>query len=119
MKNNSEHTNHSSNGFLLGMAMGGALVALFTTQKGREILRELSEKGLSTLENLEERAKEVKIEDPLEEVFEEEMDDTAAPLPAPPQIEHEIENAINPPEDPAHPTTQHKVRRFFKGAKKK
>lgn len=41
------------NAFFLGMIVGGALVFLLGTKKGRKILKHLSENGLEVLENLE------------------------------------------------------------------
>jgi hypothetical protein len=42
----------SSNAFILGMIVGGAIVFLLGTKKGRKILKELSEKGLDALEEI-------------------------------------------------------------------
>lgn len=42
-----QHT--SGNGFLLGLIVGVILTLLFTTSKGRKILRELSENGFDAI----------------------------------------------------------------------
>lgn len=47
-----EKQNKSSNGFLLGMIVGGSLVFLLGTKKGRKILKNLSENGLEALEGI-------------------------------------------------------------------
>jgi hypothetical protein len=41
--------NHGGNGFMMGAMIGAGLTLLFTTEKGRKILRELSEEGFSKL----------------------------------------------------------------------
>lgn len=44
---------HGGNGFLLGVIVGALLVFLLGTDRGRRILKELSENGLEALENLQ------------------------------------------------------------------
>lgn len=45
-----EPKNKHSHGFTWGMIVGGAVVLMLTTKKGREILKELAEGGIDGLE---------------------------------------------------------------------
>jgi len=57
--NNSRH--HESkffNGFLLGLIVGGAIVFLLATKKGKRILKLISEEGLDNLTNILENYEE-------------------------------------------------------------
>ncbi len=73
--NSSKHAGHGGGGsFGLGVLIGAGLVLLLTTEKGRKILKEVSEEGLSKIgEFLEEGvegiedAGEMSPEDELEE----------------------------------------------------
>lgn len=40
---------HGGSGLMMGVMIGAGLAMLFTTEKGRKILRELSEEGFSKL----------------------------------------------------------------------
>lgn len=44
---------HGPNGFVMGALLGGALVYLVGTPKGRRILKEISEHGIEFLEKVE------------------------------------------------------------------
>lgn len=46
------HANGGGNHFLLGLIIGAILVLLFTTQRGRRLLKELSENGLDAIADL-------------------------------------------------------------------
>jgi hypothetical protein len=49
-----KHEHHGGpNGFIMGALLGGALVYLVGTPKGRRILKEVSENGIEFLENIE------------------------------------------------------------------
>lgn len=50
-KHECHHERGSGNGFLLGVLVGVVLTLLFTTDKGRKILKELSENGLEALDD--------------------------------------------------------------------
>lgn len=52
MEDKSNSCSKSSNGFLFGMIVGGALVFLIGTKKGRMILKQISEKGANTIKEL-------------------------------------------------------------------
>lgn len=56
---------NSGNGFLLGMIVGGAIVFLLGTDKGRAILKSLTDEGISGLSDILENVEE-------EEYYEEE-----------------------------------------------
>lgn len=46
-----KHDNKFGSGFFWGLIFGAALVILFGTKRGRELLREISEKGAEMLED--------------------------------------------------------------------
>ena len=50
---NHRHQKNHGNGFILGVIVGVILTLLFTTKKGREIVKELTEKGLDKLSDLQ------------------------------------------------------------------
>jgi hypothetical protein len=52
-RNNHNQNNGNGSGFLLGVIVGVILTLLFTTKKGREILKEVLEKGVEKFANLE------------------------------------------------------------------
>ena len=56
------------NGFIFGVIVGVLVALLFTTKKGREILRDVSEKIITKLSNMEENAKQA---DDISELFDE------------------------------------------------
>lgn len=59
-----DHNHQSSNGFLMGVIVGAAATLLFTTKKGREIVKDLSDKGFEKLSEWEETIeKQESIED--------------------------------------------------------
>lgn len=89
--------NKSSNGFLFGMMVGGALVFLLGTKKGRQILKNLSEKGLDVLDDVS------NIEE-LEEYMSGDFDG---------ELEEENEETTE------KTTSSPQRKRFFKGVKKR
>lgn len=52
------NNNNHGNGFLLGLMLGGVLTLLFTTKKGREIVREMTDKGLEKFSELQDELEE-------------------------------------------------------------
>ena len=69
---NKENHNHngSGNGFLLGVIVGVLLTLLFTTKRGRTILKDVMEKGVQKFADLETLMKET--EEEMEDEFEDE-----------------------------------------------
>ncbi len=66
--NNKQQSN--GNGFILGLVVGVMIALLFTTKKGRAILRDVTEKGidkLSKLENLKQQVEDSELFDEFEE----------------------------------------------------
>lgn len=51
---NHDKSNNSGNGFLIGLILGSVATLLFTTKKGREIVRDLTEKGVGKLSEIQE-----------------------------------------------------------------
>ena len=52
--NNNNHNNHGmGNGFFLGVIVGVIVALLFSTKKGREILKDMTERGLEKFSDLE------------------------------------------------------------------
>src|SRR5712691_5788957 len=56
MEHNNQH-NNIGNGFLLGVIVGILLTLLFTTKRGREIFKDIMEKGVEKFSNLEQLVK--------------------------------------------------------------
>src|SRR5260221_10160231 len=52
-RNNHNQHNGIGSGFFLGVIVGVIMTLLFTTKKGREILKEVLEKGVEKFSNLE------------------------------------------------------------------
>src|SRR6266404_4436072 len=61
-KNNHNHNNGTGNGFLLGVIVGVLVTLLFTTKRGRTLLKEVMEKGIDKFANLEELMRETEKE---------------------------------------------------------
>lgn len=59
--------NHAGGGFLFGLLVGIALTLLFTTKKGRKILKTLTDEGLDRMSSLEDLFEK--------KIIEEDMDD--------------------------------------------
>lgn len=57
---NHRDNHNSGNGFLLGLIVGGVATLLFTTKKGREIVKDLSDRGLERLSELQDAMEEAK-----------------------------------------------------------
>lgn len=70
-RNNNHNGNGLGSGFLLGVVVGVIITLLFTTKKGREIVKELTEKGLDKFSTLQ----DILDENLVDEEFEEEGDD--------------------------------------------
>ena len=68
----SGHGNNFFSGFLLGALVGGIIVFLLGTEKGKKILKTISEEGMDNLNKVIEKADKAIN---LDEAFEEEGDD--------------------------------------------
>lgn len=101
MGNNNEHS--SQNGFLIGFILGailaGGAVFLFGTEKGRKLLKTLTEEGVEGISDLEEY---------LGQDEGEFSEPPASSIPQP------VENRSNGSDKP-----KHSVRRFFRKIPKK
>lgn len=64
---NKNKNHESGNGFLFGVLLGSLATLLFTTKRGREILKELTDKGVEKVSELEKRLKEVEVIEEVEE----------------------------------------------------
>lgn len=119
-KNSNQNQNGSGNGFLLGALMGSVATLLFTTKKGREIVRDLTEKGIEKIAELEGAIKE------REQVKEIEESDYVEPKERSP-IEPEVEKVKLAKEETkttksetkkvpvaSSPKTPREVKRFFR-----
>lgn len=95
-----ENNNHKSGsgffgGFMFGLLVGGLIVFLLATKKGKKILKTISEEGLDKVNDIIERTEK---EADLEEVYDEE-EEVALPRKI---IAHRKETEVKP-------------RRFFRG----
>jgi hypothetical protein len=95
---------HGPNGFLLGLLIGGAVGALVSSKKGRQILKDLADYGLEYVgKTIDMEDIETILNEDEEEMMGEEMD--AEPI-------HETENEQEKKEEPVR-------RRLFRGIRKK
>lgn len=62
MENQNNSHNQNSNGFLLGLLIGGIATLIFTTKKGRELARELTELGIEKISDFQEKIDEAVVE---------------------------------------------------------
>lgn len=65
------------NGFVLGVIVGVLIALLFTTKRGREILKEITDKGIKKWSELEKTMKEME----KSQMYEDEMDDESEYIP--------------------------------------
>lgn len=63
MDHQEKHHHSSGNGFMLGVIVGVLLTLLFTTKRGREILKEMTDKGIEKWSELEKLSKELQEEE--------------------------------------------------------
>lgn len=110
MSNNQEKGGSFSHGFLLGVIIGGAVVFFLGTKKGRRLLGNITEEGLSGVADLEEFIGE-DLEEPMakqksssvdKQVGQENLDE-----------ESKVPNGIHSSEESRKSPVLHK--RFFKG----
>lgn len=108
-KRNSNHTEGGGmNGFFLGLLMGAGLTLLLTTEKGKKIVKTLTEEGLEDLSKLQDMVDAIQDKDVPPDGKTEE---TQAPKEPPVITEIATETEEKPFKSPS--------RRFFKGTRKK
>lgn len=66
MEDKHNHHHPPSNGFLMGVIVGGIATLLFTTKKGREIVKDLADKGFDKLSEFEKSINQSDVEEVLE-----------------------------------------------------
>lgn len=95
---NNNHHNNGGGGFFIGFLLGILVALLFTTKKGREVLKVLTEKGFEKFSDLEQML------DRTPEEYEEEEDDYVKPQPSakPKQIEptREVRHVVHVEQEP-------------------
>jgi hypothetical protein len=74
--NNNKSNNNFLSGFILGALIGGIIVFLLGTEKGKKILKAISDEGLDNLSNILEKADKAAN---LDEVFEDEDEQEIPP----------------------------------------
>lgn len=132
---NKEKHHSSHNGFLFGVLLGVAITLLFTTKKGRRILKSLTDEGLEKVNQWEDLVskkideKMESINDDLEErEFVEVVEEPVTRVTEPPTVSskngvsHHLNGEKKDSEkevSKVEPEVRHAVRRFFKTAKKK
>jgi gas vesicle protein len=84
---NNKNNNHngSGNGFLLGVIVGVLATLLFTTKRGRIILKDVMEKGIDKFANLEELMRETEEEYDDADLEDETGDDFVPTVPVAPE----------------------------------
>lgn len=121
-KNNNNH-NGFGNGFVLGLLVGIVATLFITTKKGREIFKEITEKGMDKYADLEQKIQETterfeKFDD--EDDYLEPEPVKASPTPIREVHPAAIREAKKEHHHEKHDESSHKphpVRRFFKGKK--
>jgi gas vesicle protein len=106
MENKDNHNhNGSGNGFLLGVIVGALITLLFTTKKGRAILKDVMEKGVQKFADLEQLMQEA------EEELEDETGDDY--IPAEPVEESEPPKAQKPVEKKTEEVTKQPIQKIL------
>ena len=100
------------NGFVLGLVVGVLVTLMFTTKKGRQILRALTEEGLSRFTEVEDILHAMEDDDEFVGPMEEEMVDEPleSEMPSEEVVEEGIKTRVT--KQPAHP-----LRRLTSGRK--
>jgi gas vesicle protein len=125
-RHNHQHHQGGLNGFIFGVLIGVAITLLFTTKKGRRLLKALTDEGLdkvSKWEDLLDKKIEQKIEsinDDLEErEFVEVVEEPVRSVTATPPVASKNGASHHTKKEEKEPELRHTVRRFFRTAKKK
>jgi len=107
-----EHQGHFFNGLLVGLILGFALALLFTTKRGRQMVKALTEEGLDSISELRRRMDTLEVMIDEDEYVEEPKEAPKAKngVKSKEVVEEEI--------DDEEPTKKDSKRRFFKGIRK-
>lgn len=124
-KNNYQNNSGFGNGFVLGLLIGVVVTLLITTKRGRELFKELTEKGMDKFSDFEDKLKETTADVKREaeeygDMEEEEGNDYMPEEPRPVKLSEKREQPRPQREEQqVHSQTQkaHPVRRFFRGKK--
>lgn len=124
---NPNNNNQNNNGFLLGLIIGGVATLLFTTKKGREIVKDLTEQGIERISDLQGKMDKavVEYEDvPGEDYVEPEERVAETPEPEKPKLlaKESVSSATAAKSEKVHkekevpfpPKPQRTVKRFFR-----
>ncbi len=113
-KNNTHHHADSNsgfiNGFLWGIVIGGCIVFLLGTKKGKKLLKLITEEGLDSLASIEEAVEEMSTNEPVEKPLHNQQDF---------QRNEQVNHADNGELKQETHTITHFPRRFFRGIPKR
>lgn len=127
----SENTNDQSsgkffNGFLLGAALGAGVIFLLGTEKGKKMVRALTDEGFSGLANIIDDGVEDFEDEPMDEegvsMSEQDREEDLVPMTI---KDEKLEKAVEKAEAQAKKPTSHvskihhTAKRFFRGVPKK
>ncbi len=112
MEQKNQHNGGFGNGFVLGLLIGVVGTLLVTTKRGRELVKEFTEKGMDKFSDFETKIKEttenvVRAEEDFEEVDDESEYVEPQKRPAPVRLSEERSERKEPEQKSS------KVRRFF------
>lgn len=105
---NKNNNHESGNGFLFGVILGSIATLLFTTKKGREIVKDLTEKGIEKFSDLEDRLKETQEAEVIENDYIE-PEERSLPVPEPDKTKLAKESVSNAAEANASAVKPKKV----------
>ena len=104
------NNNHNGNGFLFGLLLGGVVTLLFTTKKGREVVKDLADRGLDKFSELQDEFEEARGE--FEDI---DGDDYVQPEPLEKKVINEVKKEM---QIPTPNPQKHPAKRFFRRVKK-
>lgn len=110
--NNNNNSNKFLNGFLLGALIGGGIVFLLNSKKGKKILKIISEGGLDNISDLLSKQEELVTDDEDEEFVEDKESNSSKSQNT---IKHTNGETKQNPESEKKPL----VKRFFRGISRK
>ncbi len=107
MEQRNEHNgNGHGNGFILGVIVGVIVTLLFTTKRGRAIVKDVTEKGIEKFSDLEKLMHDAEEKELYEEEEETEDNDYVEPKPQPkptPEVRHIAKNETSETVEKATP----------------